>query len=140
MVLFSTSTILLCATLARPAVAEHARIVNVPEQLAFATVVVESGCYPRAVSTAGARGMMQILPFWTRVNGGALARKCGGTDLHNIDVNLCYGTRILRHYYARCRGRWDCALRKYSGNAPGYRQKVVRVMRWLRGGQRRATL
>lgn len=113
-------------------IAFEAQARGVPLLLASAVAHVESRCVPAAVSSTGARGVFQVMPFWTRAFQGRLARYCGGTDLHDAAVNTCFGVFILRHYYERCRGDWACALRRYSGNHPGYREKVIRRMREAR--------
>lgn len=92
-------------------VAREARAAHVPVMIAMAVVRVESACQTRAVSNTGARGLMQIMPSWMRSN---LQARCG-SNLWSARVNACYGTRILRHEYVRCRHDWKCALRWYNG-------------------------
>jgi len=106
---------------------EHRRLV--PPQLILAIAYVESRCgiHEEHVSS-GALGIMQVMPFWTKSN---LRARCGA-NLRRARVNLCYGTHILRHYLARCRGNLNCALARYSGNAPGYAAKVRRALKALK--------
>ena len=105
----------------------EARAHGVPPQLALAVAHSESRCVSSAVSSTGARGVFQVMPFWTRAFGGRLARHCGGTDLHQVAINICFGVFILRHYVQQC-GDWPCALRWYSGNTPGYVRIIQRRM------------
>jgi soluble lytic murein transglycosylase-like protein len=112
-------TLYLAATLAASA---HS---GIPAPLLRAVIQVESSCRPNAVSFAGALGLAQVLPFWTRT----FVRSHCGPDLFDPVTNLCYSAHILRYEFDRCRGQWSCALRFYSGNAPGYFLKITRVMR-----------
>lgn len=123
------STLGLCVMLVWPNVQAQARHAGVPEQLAQAVIMVESGCDWRAHSDSGAIGLFQVLPFWAKT---AYAAHCGNDSLYSAVPNICFGVHILRHYERRCRGSWACALRKYSGNAPGYAQKVQRWMQVLK--------
>ena len=101
--------------------AHAAQIVQLPAVMIQSIARVESGCNPRAVSSTGALGLLQVLPSWLRSN---LNAKCG-SDLRDPTVNSCFGTRILRHYLYRCHGNWPCALRRYSGGGYiGYERRV----------------
>ena len=53
---------------------------------------VESGFRKYAVSSAGARGYMQVMPFWVKLIGRP------DDNLFNMRTNLRYGCTILRHY------------------------------------------
>ena len=55
-------------------------------------VQVESNFRKYAVSSAGARGFMQVMPFWTKLLGR------GDDNLFHLRTNLRYGCTILRHY------------------------------------------
>ena len=110
--------------------AAHEQRRIVPPRLTLAVAWVESRCGANArTSSAGAIGVMQIMPFWARTN---LAHKCG-RSLRDAKTSVCYGTRILRHYLVRCRGNVNCALARYSGRAEGYSLKVRRAMRAQKG-------
>lgn len=78
------------------AVAESARIFPVPRALVFAVISVESGFRPRAVSRAGAKGLMQLMPSTAGRVGIAEA------DLFDPRKNIVGGVRLLalllRHY------------------------------------------
>jgi soluble lytic murein transglycosylase-like protein len=95
-------------------------------------IQVESAFRKFAISRVGARGYMQIMPFWARLIGdGDVAR------LFHMQTNLRFGCVILRHYLERERGDLFMALGRYNGSRgrPEYpnavlasrRQWVVRV-------------
>lgn len=63
-----------------------------------------------AISTAGARGIMQIMPLWAE----SRLRSCGHDLLHDR-TNLCYGVRIWRFYVARHDYSHSKALLGYNG-------------------------
>ena len=74
-------------------------------------VQVESGFRKYAISSAGARGYMQVMPFWARLIGD-------GDDgrLFHMQTNLRFGCVILRHYLDRERGDTFMALGRYNGS------------------------
>ena len=61
-------------------------------QLVLGLIQVESGFKKYAVSSAGARGLMQVMPFWIKVIGRS------DDNLFHLRTNLRYGCTILRHY------------------------------------------
>ena len=79
--------------------------------LVLGLVQVESGFRKFAVSVAGARGFMQIMPFWMRVIGDGDAGK-----LFHMQTNVRFGCVILRHYIERERGDLFMALGRYNGS------------------------
>ncbi len=79
--------------------------------LVLGLIQVESGFRKFAVSSAGARGYMQVMPFWTRVIGDGDAGK-----LFHMQTNLRFGCVILRHYLERERGDLFMALGRYNGS------------------------
>ena len=79
--------------------------------LVLGLVQVESNFRKFAVSSAGARGYMQVMPFWTRVIGDGDAGK-----LFHMQNNLRFGCVILRHYIDRERGDLFMALGRYNGS------------------------
>jgi soluble lytic murein transglycosylase-like protein len=74
-------------------------------------IQVESGFKKYAVSSAGARGYMQVMPFWTKLIGDGDTRK-----LFNLRSNLRYGCTILRHYLDIEKGDVFRALGRYNGS------------------------
>ena len=79
--------------------------------LVLGLIQVESGFRKYAVSIAGARGYMQIMPFWARVIGDGDAGK-----LFHMQTNLRFGCVILRHYLERENGNLFMALGRYNGS------------------------
>ena len=79
--------------------------------LVLGLVQVESNFRKFAISSAGARGYMQVMPFWTRLLGDGNA----GTLFH-MQTNLRFGCVILRHYLDREKGDLFLALGRYNGS------------------------
>jgi soluble lytic murein transglycosylase-like protein len=79
--------------------------------LVLGLIQVESNFRKFAVSPVGARGYMQVMPFWTRVIGDGDAGK-----LFHMQTNLRFGCVILRHYIERERGQLFMALGRYNGS------------------------
>ena len=78
-------------------------------QLVLGVIQVESKFRKYAVSKAGARGYMQVMPFWTKLIGD------GNQNLFNLRTNLRYGCTILRHYLTIEHGDTFRALARYNG-------------------------
>jgi len=74
-------------------------------------IQVESGFRKYAISKAGARGNMQVMPFWTRVIGDGQPSR-----LFHMQTNLRYGCAILRMYIDMERGNLYLALGRYNGS------------------------
>lgn len=79
--------------------------------LVLGLIQVESGFRKYAISSAGARGYMQVMPFWTRVIGDGDV-----TRLFHMPTNLRFGCVILRHYLDREKGDLFMALGRYNGS------------------------
>jgi soluble lytic murein transglycosylase-like protein len=79
--------------------------------LVLGLVQVESNFRKFAVSSAGARGLMQVMPFWTRVIGDGDA-----AQLFRMQTNLRFGCVILRHYLGLESGDLFLALGRYNGS------------------------
>ena len=79
--------------------------------LVLGLVQVESNFRKFAVSSVGARGYMQVMPFWTRQIGDGDAGK-----LFHMQTNLRFGCVILRHYLEIERGNLFMALGRYNGS------------------------
>jgi soluble lytic murein transglycosylase-like protein len=90
--------------------------------LVLGLIQVESNFRKFAVSPVGARGYMQVMPFWTRVIGDGDASK-----LFHMQTNLRFGCVILRHYVDRERGDLFMALGRYNGSRgkPQYPNAVL---------------
>ena len=79
--------------------------------LVLGLIQVESNFRKFAVSSAGARGYMQVMPFWTRVIGDSDPAK-----LFHMQTNLRFGCVILRHYLDRENGDLYMTLGRYNGS------------------------
>ena len=79
--------------------------------LVLGLIQVESGFRKYAISSAGARGYMQVMPFWARLIGDGDDRR-----LFHLQTNLRFGCIILRHYLDRERGDLFMALGRYNGS------------------------
>ena len=79
--------------------------------LVLGLIQVESAFRKFAVSSVGARGYMQVMPFWVRVLGGGDASR-----LFHMQTNLRFGCVILRHYLDRENGNLFMALGRYNGS------------------------
>lgn len=79
-------------------------------QLVLGLIQVESGFRKYAVSSAGARGYMQVMPFWVKLIGRP------DDSLFELRTNLRYGCIILRHYLDIEKGDLYRALGRYNGS------------------------
>ena len=79
--------------------------------LVLGLIEVESGFRKFAISSAGARGAMQVMPFWTRQLGNGDA-----SVLFQWQANLRFGCVILRHYLSIEQGDLNLALGRYNGS------------------------
>jgi soluble lytic murein transglycosylase-like protein len=79
--------------------------------LVLGLIQVESAFRKFAVSVAGARGYMQVMPFWSRLIGDGDPAK-----LFHMQTNLRFGCVILRHYLDREGGDEFMALGRYNGS------------------------
>jgi soluble lytic murein transglycosylase-like protein len=79
--------------------------------LVLGLIQVESGFNKYAISGAGAIGLMQVMPFWTRLLGDG-----DPAQLLRMRVNLRYGCVILRHYLDQEHGNLFFALGRYNGS------------------------
>jgi hypothetical protein len=115
-----------------PLVEQSARA-GVEPATVLSVLLLESGGRPRATSSVGARGLMQVMPSWA-----GYWRGCG-RDLYDIEGNLCNGTSILAWYMDRFGGDEKRALLGYNGcvrgantpNCKQYPEKVARLRRQL---------
>jgi soluble lytic murein transglycosylase-like protein len=93
--------------------------------LVLALIDIESRFRKYAVSRSGARGLMQVMPFWVKELGEP------GHNLFHERTNLRYGCTILRHYLDRERGNLVNALGRYNGSLgqPDYPRRVLTALR-----------
>ena len=101
---------------------------GVPPSLVLAMINVESDFKPWAVSSVGAQGLMQIMPFWLKVAGKP------GDNLFNPRTNVRIGCTVLAYYLKRSHGDIAEALQRYYGKRFGtrYTTRVLRLLetRW----------
>jgi len=106
----------------------EARRVDVPPELVLAVMDVESRFDRYAVSSAGAVGLMQVMPFWPRELG------MSNEQLIRVGDNVRMGTTILSYYLRKERGNYQRALQRYNGSLgrPTYSDLVIDrlVSRW----------
>ena len=89
----------------------ESRRAGLETELVLGLIQVESGFRKYAISSAGARGYMQVMPFWSRLIGdGDVSR------LFHMQTNLRFGCTILRHYLDIERGDLFLALGRYNGS------------------------
>ncbi len=84
--------------------------------LVLGLVQVESAFRKFAVSPVGARGYMQVMPFWTRVLANSDGKGGDSSTLFHMQTNLRFGCVILRHYLDREKGDLFLALGRYNGS------------------------
>jgi soluble lytic murein transglycosylase-like protein len=89
--------------------AEASRV-DIPPELVLAVIEVESNFDRFAISVAGARGLMQIMPFWLDEIGRP------DDNLFDMSTNLRFGCTILRHYLDVENGNLTRALARYNGS------------------------
>jgi soluble lytic murein transglycosylase-like protein len=92
-------------------------------ELVLGLIQVESAFRKYAVSTAGAKGYMQVMPFWLKLIGTA------DQNLFNLRTNLRYGCTIFRYYLTMEKGDYFRALGRYNGSLgqPDYPTMVVQT-------------
>jgi soluble lytic murein transglycosylase-like protein len=89
----------------------EAKACGLDPELLLAVIEIESGFDRYAVSATGARGLMQVMPFWMKEIGHPR------DDLFNPRINIRYGCRILKRYLDEERGDLPTALARYNGTA-----------------------
>ncbi len=88
----------------------EAKRAGLDPQMVLGLIHVESGFRKYAVSSAGARGYMQVMPFWIKEIGSK------DSNLFNMRTNLRFGCTILRHYLDIEKGDLYRALGRYNGS------------------------
>ena len=102
--------------------------VNLQPELVLSVIQVESNFDPYAISWVGARGLMQIMPFWLKEIGHP------NDNLFDIRTNLRFGCTILSYYLKIEKGNLFRALGRYNGSLgkARYPKKVFKALskRW----------
>ncbi|MDY6942676.1 MAG: lytic transglycosylase domain-containing protein [Pseudomonadota bacterium] len=104
--------------------------VDLPAELILAVIEVESAFDRFAISTAGAQGLMQIMPFWLDEIGRP------DDNLFHVQTNLRMGCTILSFYLEKEKGDLTRALARYNGSlgSTRYPDRVYKALknRWYR--------
>jgi soluble lytic murein transglycosylase-like protein len=102
------------------AVHYEAKRAGLDPQLVLGLIQTESGFKKYAISSAGARGYMQVMPFWVKQIGSK------NDNLFHLRTNLRYGCTILKHYLDIEKGDLFRALGRYNGSLgrPEYPEAV----------------
>lgn len=107
----------------------EARRAGLSLSLVLGLIEVESAFRKYAISSAGARGYMQVMPFWTRSIGDG-----NESVLFHTQTQLRFGCVILRHMLERESGNLFLALGRYNGSRgqAAYPQAVLAAQKkWL---------
>lgn len=103
---------------------------EIPAELVLSVIQIESNFDRFAISRVGARGMMQIMPFWLKEIGKP------DDNLFHLRTNLRMGCTILKHYIDKEKGNLVRGLARYNGSlgSTRYSDKVLNVLakRWYR--------
>lgn len=98
---------------------------DINPQMVLGLIEVESAFRQYAVSNVGAKGLMQVMPFWQRYIGNE------SHNLFDIRTNLRYGCTILRHYSNLENGNLHRALARYNGSLGSNRYPNAVIGAWL---------
>jgi soluble lytic murein transglycosylase-like protein len=104
----------------------EAKRAGLDPQMVLALIQVESNFRKYAVSRAGARGYMQVMPFWTKLSNRP------DHNLFSLRLNLRYGCWILRHYLTIENGDLYRALGRYNGSLGKPEYPVLVERAWKR--------
>lgn len=88
----------------------EAKRAKLEPELVLALIQVESAFHKYAISSAGARGLMQVMPFWRKEIGRP------NDNMFDVDTNLRYGCTILKFYLKKEHGDTNRALARYNGS------------------------
>ena len=102
----------------------EAKRAGIDPQMVLGLIQVESNFRKYAVSRAGARGYMQVMPFWARLIGSP------GQNLFHLRTNLRYGCVILKHYLDVENGNLFRALGRYNGSLGKAEYPTMVVRAW----------
>lgn len=108
----------------------EAKRADLAPELVLSVIHVESAFNRWAISSVGAQGFMQVMPFWLKEIGR------DGDSLFDMKTNLRFGCTILRHYLDREKGNLTRALARYNGSLGRFKypNKVFNKLqnRWFR--------
>jgi soluble lytic murein transglycosylase len=100
---------------------------NIPEYVVYAVIKVESNFDPKAESSVGARGLMQMMPstFKWLTGNEHLKENLSEDKLFTPDVSIRYGCYYLQYLYAKFDHKWDLVFAAYNGGEGN-------VAKWLK--------
>lgn len=105
------------------AVHHEATRAGLQPELVLAVIHIESNFSLYAISSVGARGLMQVMPFWLKEIGRP------DDNLFQLQTNLRYGCTILKHYLDKEKGNRTRALSRYNGTREySYAAKVFHLL------------
>ena len=104
----------------------EAKRAGLDPQLVLGVIQVESNFRKYAVSPVGARGFMQVMPFWRKLIGQP------DHNLFHLRTNLRYGCVILRYYLDMEKGNLYRALGRYNGSLGQSKYPNLVVRAWQR--------
>lgn len=98
-------------------VTKYSQEYNIPEDVIYATIKVESDFDPNAVSSVGARGLMQMMPstFKWLTSDEHLGEHLLPIMLFDPEVSIRYGTYYLKYLYTKFDHNWDTVAAAYNG-------------------------
>lgn len=111
-------------------VTKYSEEYNIPEDLIYATIKVESSFEPEAISKAGARGLMQIMPstFEWLTSDDHLGEHLTPNMLYDPETNIRYGVYYLKYLYTKFGYNPDLVSAAYNGGEGN-------VAEWLLDGR-----
>ena len=103
---------------------------NVPEDIIFAVIKVESDFDPKAESSVGAMGLMQMMPstFEWLTGEEHLGENLPIRKLQDPEVSIRYGTYYLAYLYRRFDYHWDTVFAAYNAGEGN-------VGKWLKNSE-----
>ena len=98
-------------------VSKYAAEYNVPEDVIYATIKVESSFDPDAISRAGARGLMQMMPstFEWLTSDEHLGEHLTPNMLFDPETNIKYGVYYIKYLFTKFNYNWELTYAAYNG-------------------------
>lgn len=97
---------------------------GIPSDLVAAVIYAESKYNPDAISSAGAMGLMQIMPATAEEIARRMGKRYDESLLCDPETNICYGTYYLAYLYRNLGENWDTACAAYNAG-------IGKVKGWL---------
>lgn len=103
---------------------EYGDLNGIPYEILAAVIKTESGFDPYARSSAGAVGLMQLLPSTAEEMASRMGAVYDAAALTNPETNVAYGSYYLKYLYVNLGENWDTACAAYNAG-------IGKVSRWL---------